>query len=95
MVQGDLHDSCDAESVDVPHAEVLDAQALQEVAAGDKSDDSQQTEHQFKTFRQQELTALQGPRPSVRCTPDPVKTGTVSTTQSQEELVSGETKGGP
>lgn len=34
MVQGDLHDSCDAESVNVPHAEVLDAQALQEVAAG-------------------------------------------------------------
>lgn len=34
MVKSDFHDSLDAKSVDVPHAEVLDAQRLQEVAAG-------------------------------------------------------------
>lgn len=33
MVKSDLHDPLDAESVDVPHGEVLDAQLFQEVAA--------------------------------------------------------------
>lgn len=33
MVQSDLHDPLDAQPVDVPHAEVLDAEVLQNQAA--------------------------------------------------------------
>lgn len=104
MVKSDFHDSLDAKSVDVPHAEVLDTQGLQKVAAEQITQmilKADMLEHSssaaaLKSFRQKQLvlTALRGPRLSVRYRPGPVKTGMVWSMKSQEYLASGSTERG-
>lgn len=82
VVQGGFHHSPDAQAVHVPHGEVLDPQALQEVARKQEARGGDAAQVMLATpscpDQRTRLTVLRGPRLAGRCRPDPWRTGPAS-----------------